>query len=288
MKKVKLNGVVAVVTGASRGIGKGVALELGSLGATVYVTGRGSNVSGHGGSIEQVAAEITEAGGTGIAVICDHASDADVKRLFDQIGATHGHLDILVNNATTIGGDPLNPAPFWEKNLDIADQLIVGLRSAFTASYFSAPLLLKAKRGMIANISYYGAVSYHLDPAYGATKAGLDKLTFDMAADFGPTDVTVVSIWPGPTGTERARDLLSRLPNGDAILASQESPRFSGMAIAHLFADAAPKQWSGQVVIAAEAAQHFGYVDSNGKQPPSLRVAKGAPTKFFVKAAGER
>src|SRR3984957_863716 len=221
-----LAGKVAVVTGASRGVGAGIAMLLGEQGATVYVTGR-TTASKPGtipGTISEVANSITTAGGVGIPVVCDHADDGQIKALFERVQAEQGHLDILVNNATAVGPDPFAPPPFWNKSLTISEQFTVGLRSAFVASYYAAPLLIAADVGLVVNVSYYGAVSYHLDPAYGATKAGLDKLTFDMAQDFKPYKVAVVSIWPGPTATEHARDLLSKLPNGDKILETSETP----------------------------------------------------------------
>src|SRR5260370_23209770 len=179
-----------------------------------------------------VAEEVKVDGGKGVAVACDHSDDDQIRALFERVNADHGRLDILVNSATLIGANPLAPPPFWEKSLEIADQFNVGLRSAFVASYYAAPLLLKAKHSLIVNISYYGAVSYHLDPAYGATKAGLDKLTFDMAADFAPYGVAVVSLWPGPARTERATNLLSKLPNGDKILDNSATPKLSPFLIA--------------------------------------------------------
>jgi NAD(P)-dependent dehydrogenase (short-subunit alcohol dehydrogenase family) len=283
-----LAGKVAVVTGASRGIGAGIATLLGEQGATVYVTGRTTAAtttaaSETTGTINEVANAITAAGGLGIAVPCDHADDAQIKALFERVKAGHGHLDILVNNATTIAADPLAPPPFWNKSLAIADQFTVGLRSAFVASYYAAPLLIAADKSLVVNISYYGAVSYHLDPAYGATKAGLDKLTFDMAQDFKPYGVAVVSLWPGPTATERARSLISRLPGGDKLIENSETPKFSGRAIASLYADPNLMSKSGNVVIAAEAALEYGFTDFNGQQPPSLREQKGSPRPFFKK-----
>src|SRR5229473_7066663 len=167
-----LAGKVAVVTGASRGIGKGIATLLGEWGATVYVSGRTTDAAPNAtfGTINEVADAITAAGGVGIAVRCDHADDGQIKGLFERVNTEQGHLDILVNNATTIGADPLAPPPFWNKSIAIADQFTVGLRSAFVASYYAAPLLIAADKALVVNISYYGAVSYHLDPAYGATK----------------------------------------------------------------------------------------------------------------------
>ncbi len=261
--EVSLAGKVAVVTGATRGIGKGIATVLGERGATVYVTGRTTAVTPNG-TISEVAEAITAAGGVGIAVRCDHADDAHVKALLERVKAEQGHLDILVNNATTLGPDPFAPPPFWRKSLVIAEQFIVGLRSAFVASYYAAPLLIAADKALVVNISYYGAVSYHLDPAYGATKAGLDKLTFDMAQDFEPYGVAVVSLWPGPTATERAKALVSELPGGDNILENSETPKFSGLVIASLYADPKLMSKSGNVVIAAEAALEYGFADVCG------------------------
>jgi NAD(P)-dependent dehydrogenase (short-subunit alcohol dehydrogenase family) len=277
---------VAVVTGASRGVGKGIAMALGTQGATVYVTGRttatGPNAAP--GTINEVAEAITQAGGVGIAVQCDHADDTQIKALFERVKAEQGKLDILVNSATALGADPFAPPPFWNKSFVIAEQFTVGLRSAFVASYYAAPLLIAANKALLVNISYYGAVSYHLDPAYGATKAGLDKLTFDMAQDFEPYEVAVVSLWPGPTATERATLLVSKLPGGDKILENSETPRFSGLVIASLYADPELMSKSGKVVIAAEAALEYGFTDVNGKQPQSLREQKGSPRPFFKKS----
>jgi len=287
MKNIpSLAGKVAVVTGASRGVGAGIATLLGEQGATVYVTGR-TTTSKPGttpGTISEVAESITMAGGVGIAVACDHADDAQIKALFERVKAEHGHLNILVNSATALGPDPFAPPPFWNKSLTISEQFTVGLRSAFVASYYAAPLLIAADVGLVVNVSYYGAVSYHLDPAYGATKAGLDKLTFDMAQDFKPYKVAVVSIWPGPTATERSKSVLAKMPGGNKTLESAETPKFSGLAIASLYSDPQLMSKSGSVVIAAEAALEYGFKDFNGKQPPSLREQKGSPRPFFTKS----
>jgi NAD(P)-dependent dehydrogenase (short-subunit alcohol dehydrogenase family) len=281
-----LAGKLAVVTGASRGVGAGIATLLGEQGATVYVTGRttGATPGTTPGTIGEVADSITAAGGVGIAVVCDHADDAQIKALFERVKAEQGHLNILVNSATAVGPDPLAPPPFWKKSLTISEQFTVGLRSAFIASYHAAPLLMAADVALVVNVSFYGAVSYHLDPAYGATKAGLDKLTFDMAQDFKPYNVAVVSIWPGRVATERSKSLIAKIPGGDKILASQETPKFSGLAIASLYSDPQLMSKSGSVVIAAEAALEYGFKDFNGKQPPSLREQKGSPRPFFAKS----
>lgn len=272
------------MTGASRGIGAGIATLLGSRGATVYVSGRSTMASTSDalGTINEIADSIAASGGTGIAVQCDHADDRQTEALFKRVSSEQGRLDILVNSATKLPADPMAPPPFWTKSLALADQFIVGLRSAFVASYFAAPLLIKTAKSLIVNISYYGAVTYHLDPAYGATKAGLDKLTFDMAQDFRPFGVTVVSLWPGPTATERAKSVLSEMRGGEKMLETAETPQFSGLAIEALYADPKLMSKSGTVVIAAEAALEYAYTDLNGKQPPSLREKMGSPRPFFV------
>lgn len=279
-----LSGKIVVVTGASRGIGRGIALVLGARGATVYVTGRSEAAGDHAlpGTIHETADAITAAGGIGIAVACDHGDDAQVEALFAKVRQDHGRIDILVNNAAYIPAECLNPPPFWTKPITLADQITVGLRSAYVSTYYAAPLLVAADEALVVNISFYGAVSYHLDPAYGATKGGLDKMTFDMAKDFEPFGVTVVSVWPGPTLTEMAVSLLSAFPNADAMMEAFETLEFTGRAIAALYGDPDRQAKSGTVVIAAEAALEYGFKDANGKQPPVLRDALGSPSRFFA------
>ena len=177
--------------------------------------------------------------------------------------------------------DMLNPPPFWTKSLHLADQILVGLRSAYVASYYAAPLLLASDKALVVNVSYYGAVSYHLDPAYGATKAGLDKMTWDMAQDFRKYNVAVVSVWPGPTTTELAVSLLSQIPGGDEMMKQFETPEFTGRVITALYLDPALMTKSGQVVIGAEVGIDYGFSDSNGNQPPVLRKQLGDPRPYF-------
>lgn len=179
--------LVCVVTGASRGVGRGVALALGAAGATVYVTGRSlkEGDSPLPGTVGRTAADVTAAGGCGIAVACDHADDAQVAALFERVRREQGRIDILVNCAIAIPDLLTEIGPFWRKPLAMTALLDVGLRSTYVACHCAADLLIAA-RGLVVNISSAGSRCYMHGPAYGAGKAGTDKMTFDMAHDSGP------------------------------------------------------------------------------------------------------
>ena len=285
----RLSGVVAVVTGASRGVGKGVALALGSEGATVYVTGRTLTASDGGlpGSLTETAEEITARGGHGVPVVCDHEDDAAVQALFARVAAEHGLLDILVNNAFAIpSGEGLYGTPFWEQPIGCWDTMHqVGLRSHYTASVCAAPLLLKSARGLVANISSFGGASYQVNVAYGVGKAGVDRLSADMAVDLRPHGVAVVSLYPGVVRTERV--LSGELPYS---LKHSESPELTGRAVAALSADTARMRHTGKVCVVAELAQEYGFTDVDGKQPRSLRPAPqgSRPHRLVAGAVGLR
>lgn len=276
---------VAVVTGASRGVGQGIALALGAAGMTVFVTGRapehgGSNLYGHAlrGSLEDTAVAITAAGGRGIAVVCDHADDTQVQALFARVESECGQLDLLVNNAAFIHDQLIEPGPFWEKPLDLVQILDVGLRSAYIASYHAAPLLLRSGRGLICFTSSFGAGCYMHGPAYGAQKAGCDKLAADMAIDFEGRGVAALSLWLGPQLTERTR--IAGEQHGEqykAFLANAETPQFNGRVIHALLNDPQLMTFSGQTLITAEIAAGYGISEAGGRQPPSHRAMLGDP-----------
>lgn len=276
---------VAVVTGASRGVGRGIALALGAAGMTVYVTGRapaqaGSRLYGQvlESALEDTARAISAAGGHGIAVTCDHAEDAQVQALFARVADEYGRLDLLVNNAAAIHEQLIEPGPFWDKPLELVDILEVGLRSAYVASYHAAPLLLKAGRGLVAFTSSFGAGCYMHGPAYGAQKAGVDKLAADMAIDFEGSAVAVLSLWLGPQLTERTR--LAGAQHGEqyqAFLAQAETPEFTGRVIHALLGDPQLPSYSGQTLVTAEIAPRYGISEAEGRQPPSYREMLGAP-----------
>jgi NAD(P)-dependent dehydrogenase (short-subunit alcohol dehydrogenase family) len=225
---------VVVVTGASRGAGRGIATELGRSGATVYVTGRTRNEGDAPlpGTVQATAQAVTDAGGTGIAVYCDHADDKQVEQLFEQVCREQGRLDILVNNATYLPDELTQPGPFWEKPLSMTDIWQVGMRSHYVAAWYAAPLLLEAQGGLIVNTSSFGGRIYMHGPAYGAGKAAVDKMSHDMAYDFKPFQVAVVSIWMGLLLTERTRVVFDAEPDKYAeLLATVENPEFTGRVI---------------------------------------------------------
>jgi NAD(P)-dependent dehydrogenase (short-subunit alcohol dehydrogenase family) len=271
---------VAVVTGASRGAGRGIAEALGAAGYTVFVTGR-TEQPGHAplpGTIHETAAAVTQAGGRGIAVRVDHADDASIAALFDRVRDEAGHIDILVNNAAVIGDALIAPGPFWEKPLELADIIDVGLRCHYVAAWHAARMMAPRGSGLIAATSSFGGVCYMHGPAYGAQKAGIDKMTADMAVDFQGTGLAAVSIWMGPLLTERfARALAERPDQYEGFAAVAETPRFTGRLIAALAADADLQSLNGQTLIGAELAARYGLTDEGGKQPPSYREMLGAP-----------
>jgi NAD(P)-dependent dehydrogenase (short-subunit alcohol dehydrogenase family) len=274
---------VVVVTGASRGAGKGIALALGSAGDTVYVTGR-TQKEGEAplpGTVYATAEEVSRRGGTGIPVVCDHADDEQVRALFARVEEEQGRLDILVNNAICLPDALVEKGPFWQKPLSMQDILDVGLRSSYVASYFAAPLLVRNGEGLVVNTSSFGGRCYMHGPAYGAGKAGVDKMAHDMAVDFRPHNVAVVSIWMGLLKNERTLAAMAKEPDlyGKA-LARAESPEFTGLVIDALAKDPKRMERSGKVWVGAELAKEYGIQDIDGKQPPSYRRAFGDETTF--------
>ncbi len=276
-----LKGVVAVVTGASRGAGKGIAVALGAEGATVYVTGRTVNEGDAPlpGTVAGTADAVTKAGGKGIAVACDHANDADVKALFERVAKEQGKLDILVNNATFLHDELINKGGFWEKPLELVDILDVGLRSGYVASWYAAPLMVKQKNGLIAFTSSFGSSCYMHGPGYGAQKVGVDKFAKDMAVDLRAYNVAAVSIWMGMLRTDRTRRAMDRAAEQYAgFWEIAETPEFTGHILSAIYRDPKRAEKSGQVLIGAELALEYG-INDEGRQPPSHRPMLGAPTQ---------
>ncbi len=274
---------VIVVTGASRGAGKGIALALAEAGTTIFVTGRSQNEGDAPlpGTVFATAEEINQRGGKGIPVICDHSDDEQVRALFKQVKSECGHLDILVNNAICLPDGLVDKGPFWKKPLSLQTILDVGMRSTYVASYYAAPLLLEDAGGLIVNTSSFGGRCYMHGPAYGAGKAAVDKMAHDMAVDFKPYNVAVISLWMGLLKTERTMAAFEESPDlyGKAV-AVAESPEFSGKVVDALAKDPELMSRSGKVWVGAELAREYEIADIDGKSPPSYRRSLGDPTEF--------
>ncbi|HKA13897.1 MAG TPA: SDR family NAD(P)-dependent oxidoreductase [Myxococcota bacterium] len=263
-----LAGRVAIVTGASRGIGKGCAIELAAAGAAVYLTGRTVREGDAAlpGTVGATAAEIAAAGGEAIAVACDHRDDAAVEALFARVDRERGRLDVLVNNAFLIPPEMTSGRPFFELPISNWDDMIdVGTRSAYVASAFAARRMTKSGSGLIANISSSGAVKYAWHVAYGVGKAALDRLTADTAHELRKLGVAVVSLWPGLVRTERVEKYAAQLPAFGQV--RSESQRFTGRAVAALAADPDVLRHSGRALASRDLGELYGFTDVDGSLP---------------------
>ncbi|AZP11286.1 SDR family NAD(P)-dependent oxidoreductase [Undibacterium parvum] len=272
----KLNGKFALVTGASRGVGRGIALGLGEAGATVYITGRSSDDSlqaeALSGNLQDTARQIEALGGTAICILCDHRNDAETKAVFEQIAQQAGRLDILVNAAWAGYEQVFSPDDFtwankfWEQPITTWDAMFqVGLRSSFVASQYAARMMLKANSGLIVNVSYWAAQRYMGNVPYGVNKAAMDRLTKDCALELQEHQIAVVSLYPGLVRTERV------LRGAEFFdMSNSESEQFSGRAVAALATDPGLMQRSGTVQVSAQLAEEFGFVDIDGYSPKPL------------------
>ncbi len=269
---------IAVVTGASRGAGAGIARALGSHGYTVYITGRTEKAgkSAPAGTINETAEQVNALGGKGIAVRVDHADDAQVKDFFERIASDHGKIDVLVNNAAIIRDEMMGRTKFWEEPVNVIDTLVVGLRSSYVATVFAAPLMLPQHKGLVVFTSSSGAAHYAFGPAYGVPKAGTDKMAADMSVDFKDTGIAAVSIWMGSLLTQRVRDIVARSPEKlGHVLDTAETPELTGHVISQLYDDPELADLSGQTLIGAELAVKYGIKDEGQRQPPSYRDLHG-------------
>jgi len=268
---MELREAICIVTGASRGVGKGVALGLAEAGATVYVTGRsrpGATTEALPGSIDETAAEVSALGGVGIAAPCDHANDDEVAALFARVQREHGRLDVLVNNAFAIPEGRIS-GPFWELPIAQWDVLHrVGLRSHYVAAVHAAQMMVPRRRGLIVNVSSFGAKIYAVNVAYGVGKAGVDRMARDMGRELKPHGVTAVSLWPGIVRTERLLLDPQRLGFDPT---HGESATFSGRAVAALAADPNVISKTGEALVVAELAETSDFTDLDGQRPASPR-----------------
>ena len=273
-----LGNKVALVTGASRGVGRGVALGLGEAGVTVYVTGRtveeGLSADGLPGTVHATAAEVTALGGKGIGLPCDQCKDEETEAVFRRIASDAGRIDILVNSAW--GGyermvedcEFTWTKPFWEQPLRRWDAMFsAGVRACYVASAAAAEMMVRQKNGLIVNISSWASQKHIGNVAYGAAKAATDKMTRDMAQELRPFGVAVVSLYPGLVRTESVMRFAEFLD-----LSNSESPQFIGRAVAALAGDPEILRRTGKILVAAEVAAEYGYTDIDGKQPRPLTL----------------
>ena len=254
-----LNGKVAVVTGASHGVGRGIARELSRSGARVFSTGRSAP--------EDAADRITH-------IRCDHRVDDQVEAVFQRIAAEAGAIDVLVNNVwggyerMVENGAFTWLKPFWEQPLWRWDSMFsAGVRAHYRASQLAAPGMIAKRSGLIVNISFWAAQKHIGNVAYGVSKAATDKLTFDMAAELRPHHVAVISLYPGLVRTEKVMASAAWLD-----LSNSESPEFVGRAVAALAADPEVIRDSGKVLVAANLAADYGFTDVDGTMPRPLTL----------------
>ena len=260
-----IEGKLALVTGASRGIGKGIARALGEKGCTVYVTGRTSGTGER--TIEETARLVKDAGGEGRPIRCDHGDDEQIAALFEQIRNEAGRIDILVNNVFKIPDPPAWGGGFWDHPIQIwDDQVGIGLRAHYVATWHAAPLLFESGPGAaILNVSSPGGQSYHFSSSYGAGKAGLDRLTADMAHELEAKEIAAVALYPGAVSTEFIEDSAKQT---GMDLSQAQTPFFVGRAAAALLAADNLLQRSGSIQWVEDLAEEFDLTDEHGKRPP--------------------
>ena len=258
-----LKGKIAVVTGASRGIGKGIALALGERGATVYVTGR---TTGDGErTIDTTAREVTQAGGDGRAIRCDHGDDASIEALFAAIADEVDHIDILVNNVYKIPSPPAWGGGYWDHPIQVwDDQVGIGLRAHYVASWHAAKLMFASDSAAMLNVSSPGGQSYHFSSSYGAGKAGLDRLTADMAVELEPKGIPAIVLYPGSVATEFIQD---HAEAQGMDLSQSQTPLLVGRSAVALLASDDLMNRTGTIQWVEDLVEEFDVYDENGSRP---------------------
>lgn len=269
-----LAGKVAVVTGASRGAGRGIAAVLGEAGATVYVTGRstraGNTTQNRRETIDETAELVTARGGLGISVRCDHAVDAEVTALFEQVQKEQGRLDLLVNNVWGGYEEQMDKFswPFW-KQPDRWDAMFqTGVRAHLNASRLAVPLMLAQSKGLIINTTFYDQGHYLSNLYYDLAKATINRMAYGMGLELKPHGVAAVALSPGWMRTERVTDI----PLPEKYLPETESVEYIGRAVAALASDPEVLRYTGKTLTAGDLALEYGFTDIDGRQIPAFRL----------------
>ncbi|MDN7240951.1 SDR family NAD(P)-dependent oxidoreductase [Planococcus sp. N028] len=264
-----LQGKIAVVTGASRGAGRGIAFELGSAGATVYVTGRsvrGAVTDNRSETIEETANGVTSRGGKGIAVRCDHTSDTDVRNLFGQIEREHGRIDILVNSVFG-GSESSLPSGegrhFWERPLEHWDAMMVaGPQAYLMTTRYAVPLMKQHYKGLIVNLTFFIEDKITGNLYYDLAMNAINRMTLGMAKELKDFNISTVAVCPGWMRTERVIDSGFGPEDG-----TTETTAYVGRAVVALATDSAVSNLSGDAVMVADLARQYGFTDVDGTQP---------------------
>ena len=265
----RLEGKICVVTGATRGIGRGCAVALAEEGATIYITGR-SNGDGEL-TLKGSIASIEKAGGIGIGTQVDHANDAEIEAFFKKVAAEAGKIDILVNNVYKIPSPPAWGGGFWDHPIQVwDDQVGIGLRAHYVASWHAAPLLFAAGPGaLMVNVSSPGGQSYHFSSSYGAGKAGLDRLTKDMAQELEPKGVAAVVLYPGSVATEF---IAAHAEQNGTDLSDSQTPLGVGRTVPALALASDIMARSGSIQWVEDLSQEFDIRDERGQLAPPYRA----------------
>lgn len=264
-----LLGKIAVVTGASRGAGRGIAFELGSAGATVYVTGRsvkGTTTDNRPETIEETAVGVTSRGGNGIAIRCDHTNDTDVKNLFERINREQGKIDILVNSVFG-GSESSLPTGdgrrFWERPVEHWDAMMVaGPKAYLLTTRYAVPLMKQHKEGLIVNLTFITKDKISGNLVYDMAMNAINRLTLGMAQELKHFNVSAVAVCPGWMRTERVVD-----SGYDSEDGATETTAYVGRAVVALATEPAVSKVSGSVIMVADLARKYGFTDVDGTQP---------------------
>jgi NAD(P)-dependent dehydrogenase (short-subunit alcohol dehydrogenase family) len=274
-----LRNKVAIVTGASRGAGRGIALALGEAGATVYVTGRSARgkatTENLSGTIEDTAEAVSSRGGKGIPVRCDHSRDSDVEALFARVEQEQGQLDILVNNAW--GGYEQHDflkfgAPFHEQPLRHWDGMFMaGLRAAMVASRLATLIMLPQRHGLIVNITAWDRDKFMVNVFYDVAKNAINRLTYGLARELKPHNIAAIALAPGFMRTERVAGAFEAIGNKD-YMNFTESPEYVGRAVVAVASDPNVLQKSGKVLAVGDLAEEYGFTDIDGRRIPAFRM----------------